>query len=59
MPKQAEYTWSSKKILDNIECLAEDVAEFKELNKHGVHLIHQMVPADSAEDFMELLNKKG
>lgn len=25
----------------------------------GVHLIHQMVPADSAEDFMELLNKKG
>ncbi len=37
----------------------QDVAEFKELNKHGVHLIHQMVPADSAEDFMELLNKKG
>lgn len=37
----------------------QDVAEFKELNKHGVHLIYQMVPADSAEDFMELLNKKG
>ena len=37
----------------------QDVAEFKELNKHGVHLILQMVPADSAEDFMELLNKKG
>ena len=37
----------------------QDVAEFKELNKHGVHLIHQMVPADSAENFMELLNEKG
>ncbi len=37
----------------------QDIFEFKELNKHGVHLIHQMVPADSAEDFMELLNKKG
>lgn len=38
MPKQAEYTWSSKKILDNIECLAEDVAEFKDLlyTAHGI-----------------------
>lgn len=37
----------------------EDIAEFKELQARGVRLVHQMVPADSAEDFMSLLDKKG
>ncbi|EGK69218.1 30S ribosomal protein S1 [Chlamydia abortus LLG] len=31
MPKQSEYTWGSKKILDTIDCLSEDVVEFKDL----------------------------
>ncbi|AAP05212.1 30S ribosomal protein S1 [Chlamydia caviae] len=38
MPKQSEYTWGSKKILDTIDCLAEDVVEFKDLlcSTHGI-----------------------
>ncbi|WP_348664013.1 30S ribosomal protein S1 [Chlamydia vaughanii] len=38
MPKQSEYTWGSKKILDNIDCLSEDVVEFKDLlySTHGI-----------------------
>ncbi|MEF9497178.1 MULTISPECIES: 30S ribosomal protein S1 [Chlamydia] len=38
MPKQSEYTWGSKKILDTIDCLSEDVVEFKDLlcSTHGI-----------------------
>lgn len=38
MPKQSEYTWGSKKILDTINCLSEDVVEFKNLlySTHGI-----------------------
>ncbi|AHK63144.1 30S ribosomal protein S1 [Chlamydia avium] len=38
MPKQSEYTWGSKKILDNIDCLSEDMDEFRNLlySTHGI-----------------------
>ncbi len=42
MPKQAlkpvEYTWGSKKNLDNIDCRPEDIQEFKDLlyATHGI-----------------------
>lgn len=38
MPKQADYTWGSKKILDDIDYLEEDITEFKNLlySTHGI-----------------------
>ncbi|CAG9046676.1 30S ribosomal protein S1 [Chlamydia abortus] len=38
MPKHSKYTWGSKKILDTIDCLSEDVIEFKDLlcSTHGI-----------------------
>ncbi|AAD18464.1 ribosomal protein S1 [Chlamydia pneumoniae TW-183] len=46
MPKQAEYTWGSKKILDNIECLTEDVAEFKDL----LYTAHRITSSEEESD---------
>ncbi|WP_027825519.1 PTS mannose/fructose/sorbose transporter subunit IIAB [Lactobacillus psittaci] len=48
---------SSRQVAKSVAVTAEDIAAFKFLDQHGLKLYHQMVPAETAEDFMPLLDK--
>lgn len=45
-------------ITNSVNVTEADVADFRTLEEHGVHLYTQMVPSDNREDFMPKLNKK-
>lgn len=48
---------TTKSITKSINVDEQDIKDFEALNEKGVHLIHQMVPGDKAEDFMSILKK--
>lgn len=48
---------NTKTVTKSINVEEQDVKDFEALAAKGVHLIHQMVPGDKAEEFMGLLNK--
>lgn len=50
-------TDQTRSITRSINVVDQDVEEFNALNAKGVHLIAQMTPSDTADDFMSLLNK--
>lgn len=45
------------KITNTVSVTDEEANDFRELNKHGIKITYQLVPAHPVEDFMELLNK--
>lgn len=50
-------TPETKSVTKSINVVDEDIQVFDALNEKGVRLVAQMVPSDSAEQFMALLNK--
>ncbi|MFK5279172.1 PTS system mannose/fructose/N-acetylgalactosamine-transporter subunit IIB, partial [Lacticaseibacillus paracasei] len=50
-------TDETRSITKSINVVDADVDTFKELDAKGVHLTAQMVPGDTAADFMSLLKK--
>lgn len=50
-------TPETKSVTKSINVVQKDIDEFDALNSNGVKLIAQMVPNDSASDFMALLSK--
>lgn len=46
-----------KKLNQHISVTAEDIENFQWLYKNGVHLFTQLVPQDSRNEFMPLLDK--
>ncbi|WP_270758243.1 PTS system mannose/fructose/N-acetylgalactosamine-transporter subunit IIB [Lacticaseibacillus paracasei] len=50
-------TDETRSITKSINVMDADVDTFKELDAKGVHLTAQMVPGDTAADFMSLLKK--
>ncbi|MBF0818267.1 PTS system mannose/fructose/N-acetylgalactosamine-transporter subunit IIB [Streptococcus acidominimus] len=47
----------TRSVTRSVNVLEEDIKDFDELNAKGVKLIHQMVPGDTAKDFLPLLDK--
>lgn len=45
----------SKQVAKSVAVTPHDIADFEALAQHGLKLYHQMVPAESAVDFMPLL----
>ncbi|MDT2817003.1 PTS sugar transporter subunit IIB [Vagococcus lutrae] len=50
-------TSETKSVTKSVNVTPADVEVFKALDKHGVKLVHQMVPGEKSSDFMELLKK--
>lgn len=47
----------TRSVTRSVNVVDEDIKVFDELNAKGVKLIHQMVPGDTAKDFLPLLDK--
>ncbi|CAM2787321.1 PTS system mannose/fructose/sorbose family transporter subunit IIB [Streptococcus acidominimus] len=47
----------TRSVTRSVNVVDEDIAAFDAINAHGTKIIHQMVPNDSAQDFMSLLQK--
>lgn len=47
----------TRSVTRSVNVVDEDIAAFDAINAHGTKIIHQMVPNDSAQDFMNLLQK--
>lgn len=50
-------TPETRSVTRSVNVVDEDIKVFDELHERGVKLIHQMVPGDSAKDFLPLLDK--
>ncbi|AUW95818.1 PTS system mannose/fructose/N-acetylgalactosamine-transporter subunit IIB [Streptococcus pluranimalium] len=47
----------TRSVTRSVNVVDEDIVAFDAIQGHGTKIIHQMVPNDSAQDFMSLLNK--
>lgn len=47
----------TRSVTRSVNVVDEDIAAFDAINAHGTKIIHQMVPNDSAQDFISLLQK--
>ncbi len=47
----------TRSVTRSVNVVDEDIRVFDELHAKGVKLIHQMVPGDTAKDFLPLLDK--
>ncbi|MGT2716040.1 PTS system mannose/fructose/N-acetylgalactosamine-transporter subunit IIB [Streptococcus respiraculi] len=47
----------TRSVTRSVNVVDEDIKVFDDLNAKGVKLIHQMVPGDTAKDFLPLLDK--
>ena len=47
----------TRSVTRSVNVVDEDIVAFDAIQGHGTKIIHQMVPNDSAQDFMTLLNK--
>lgn len=47
----------TRSVTRSVNIVDEDIVAFDAIQGHGTKIIHQMVPNDSAQDFMSLLNK--
>lgn len=47
----------TRSVTRSVNVVDEDIAAFDAIKAHGTKIIHQMVPNDSAQDFMTLLEK--
>ncbi|WP_077302611.1 PTS system mannose/fructose/N-acetylgalactosamine-transporter subunit IIB [Virgibacillus pantothenticus] len=48
----------SKPITKSVHVLENDIKDFEILNEKGVKLVHQMVPSDNENSFMDLLKNR-
>uniref|UniRef100_UPI003F690A0B PTS system mannose/fructose/N-acetylgalactosamine-transporter subunit IIB n=1 Tax=Streptococcus pluranimalium TaxID=82348 RepID=UPI003F690A0B len=47
----------TRSVTRSVNVVDEDIVAFDAIQGHGTKIIHQMVPNDSTQDFMSLLNK--
>lgn len=47
----------TRSVTRSVNVVDEDIVAFDAIQGHSTKIIHQMVPNDSAQDFMSLLNK--